>query len=129
MSELPAQPRRSSGRRRSGKDELVTIYWRDIPAQVKASVDGETGSWLLEERFQVAIDRAAGVAGLTNADDYVLEWRRSTQPCSGNPQVAAQTEAERLQHEYDSERVRALVNNGGCDAVNSENEPPPAGNE
>ncbi|MDA9241727.1 virulence factor, partial [bacterium] len=55
-------PRR---RRRAKTDEIVTIYWRDIPAQVTATTDGNKGSWLLEERFQVAIDRAAAVAGLT----------------------------------------------------------------
>jgi len=103
-------PRR---RRRAKADEVVTIYWRDIPAQVTATVDGEKGSWLLEERFQVAIDRAAGVAGLTNADDYVLQWRRVSEPCAGGPELIAQSEAERLQHLYTSDRVRALVDNGG----------------
>jgi len=94
---------------------MVTIFWRDIPAQVTATSGGEKGSWLLEERFQVAIDRAAGVAGLTDADAYVLEWRRATQPVSGDPEIAARTEAERLQELYSRERVRALVENGGVD--------------
>ena len=94
---------------------MVTIFWRDIPAQVTASVDGAKGSWLLEERFQVAIDRAAGVAGLTDADDYVLEWRRVAVPFDGDPQAGAQAEAERLQDDYPRERVRALVDNGGLD--------------
>lgn len=103
-------PRR---RRRAKSNEMVTIYWRDIPAQVTATTDGEKGSWLLEDRFQVAIDRAAGVAGLTNADDYVLQWRRVSEPCAGDPEVAARTEAERLQDLFDRDRVRALVDNGG----------------
>jgi hypothetical protein len=103
-------PRR---RRRAKANEMVTIYWRDIPAQVTATVDGDKGSWLLEERFQVAIDRAAGVAGLTNADDYVLQWRRVSEPCAGDPEKNAQSEAERLQDLYTSDRVRGLINNGG----------------
>lgn len=94
---------------------MVTIYWRDIPAQVKTSVSGEKGSWLLEERFQVAIDRAAGVAGLTDADDYVLEWRRVAQPFEGDAAAGAQAEAERLQELYTRERIRAIVENGGLD--------------
>ena len=100
---------------------MVTIYWRDIPAQVNATVDGAKGSWLLEERFQVAIDRAAGVAGLTDADDYVLQWRRATQPCDGDPQTTAQAEAERLQNLYTRDRVRALVDSGGLDSGNLDN--------
>lgn len=108
-------------RRRGGTNELVTIFWRDIPAQVTASVDGTKGSWLLEERFQVAIDRAAGVAGLTDADDYVLQWRRVAEPFAGEPQQGAQQAAERLQDAYPRERVRALVDNGGAEpAVDTE---------
>lgn len=102
-------------RRRGASNEMVTIFWRDIPAQVTANVAGEKGSWLLEERFQVAIDRAAGVAGLTDADDYVLEWRRVAQPFDGDPVAGAQAEAERLQEIYTRDRVRALVDNGGLD--------------
>ena len=111
--ETSATPRRR--RRRSATNEMVTIYWRDIPAQVTAMSDGDKGSWLLEERFQVAIDRAAGIAGLTDADDYVLQWRRDSKPCAGNPEEAARTEAERLQQEYTRDRVRALVDNGGLE--------------
>ena len=107
-------PRR---RRRATANEMVTIYWRDIPAQVTATADGNKGSWLLEERFQVAIDRAAAVAGLTNADDYVLQWRRSSQPCEGDPETAARAEADRLNELYDVNRVRALVDNGGVDPI------------
>jgi len=105
-------PRR---RRRAKSNEMVTIYWRDIPAQVTATADGEKGSWLLEERFQVAIDRAAGVAGLTDADDYVLQWRRVSGPCVGDPEVVARSEAERLQQLYDRDTISELVDNGGLD--------------
>ena len=110
-------------RRRGGSNELVTIYWRDIPAQVKTSVGGEKGSWLLEERFQVAIDRAAGVAGLTDADDYVLEWRRVAQPFAGDAAAGAQAEAERLQELYTRERIRAIVDNGGLDPDSPDTDP------
>ncbi len=98
---------------------MVTIFWRDLPAQVTATINGEKGTWLLEDRFQVAIDRAAGIAGLTDADDYVLEWRRVATPSTGDPQANAQAEAERLQQAYSSERVRAIVENGGLDPTTS----------
>ena len=94
---------------------MVTIFWRDIPSQVTANVDGAKGSWLLEERFQVAIDRAAMNAGLSDADSYVLEWRRAAVPFDGDPQAGAQSEAERLQQVYDRDRVRTLVEAGGLE--------------
>jgi len=117
--------REGRGRRRNNKSEMVTIFWRDIPAQVTATVEGAKGSWVLEERFQVAIDRAAGVAGLTDAHDYVLHWRRVAVPCTGDPQVAAQTEAERLQDLYDRDRVRALVETGGLELDDDLNDDDP----
>ena len=103
-------PRR---RRRTKVNEMVTIYWREIPAQVTATTNGKKSSWLLEKRFQLAIDSAAGVAGLTNADDYVLQWRRVSEPCAGDPEAIAQSEAARLHGLYTSERVRKLIDNGG----------------
>jgi len=111
---MPAaeSPRR---RRRDTVNEIVTIYWRDIPAQVNATVDGARGSWLLDERFQVAIDRAATVAELTNADQYVRQWRRSSGPCSGDPEQAARAAAEDLERRYDAARLGELVRNGGLE--------------
>ena len=53
------------------------------------------------------------MAGLTSTDDYVNEWRRVARPCAGEPQAAARAEAERLVVEYDSDRVRKLVEHGG----------------
>lgn len=98
---------------------MVTIYWRDIPAQVNVTSQGEKHSWLLSERFQIAIDRAASIAGLTDANDYVLEWRRvrTTYDCDG-PGLA-KAEAERLEALYPSDRVQSLVTNGGVEPATS----------
>lgn len=116
-------PRR---RRRSKANERVTIYWRDIPAQVTAKIGGEKGSWVLEARFEKSIDNAATIAGLTAADDYVQEWRRVSEPCEGgDPEVVARTEAERLQDLYPRDRLRELAGNGGLepDSSNSPGKP------
>lgn len=95
---------------------MVTIYWRDIPAQVTATLNGEKGSWVLEGRFEKAIDNAATIAGLTAADEYVQEWRRVTAPCPGaDPELAAKAEAERLQDLYPRDRLRELAGNGGLE--------------
>ncbi len=58
--------------------KLITIYWRDIPAQVTAQKGRMREKALLEARFQHAIDRAAVVAGLTDTDWYIAPWYRNT---------------------------------------------------
>ena len=102
-------------RRRAKTNELATIYWRDIPAQVTATLDGETFKALLAPRFQVAIDRAATVAGLTETSAYVAQWRRETQPIeAGAPgEDLAKNQAEQLEAQYDRSQLEALVAAGG----------------
>ena len=43
--------------------KLITVYWRDIPAQVIAKRGRETAKVQLSERFQKAIHRPAMRAG------------------------------------------------------------------
>ncbi len=100
-------------RRRRGGPGLVTIYWRDIPAQVSVTTEVGAEKVLLDERFQVAIDRAAVVAGLTDTNDYVNEWRRETGPIEGDPLTAAKTVAHDIDTSYPRDRIEALVANGG----------------
>ncbi len=100
-------------RRRGGSPELITIYWRDIPAQVNAGAGRDKHQAMLSERFQHAIDRAAGVAGLTDTDSYVQQWRRETRSLEGDPATAATAEAERLEAEYHRDALEALVAAGG----------------
>ena len=102
-------------RRRGGSPELVTIYWRDIPAQVNAGSGRDKQQAMLSERFQHAIDRAAGVAGLTETDAYVQQWRRVTRPIDGDPATAAIDEAERLETLFHRDRLETLVAGGGED--------------
>jgi hypothetical protein len=104
-----------SRRRRGSSNELVTIFWRDIPAQINASWDGERARALLSDRFQHAIDRAATVADKTETEAYVAEWRRQTTAIEGEPAGAADAERDRIETEYDPERLEALVWSGGVD--------------
>jgi hypothetical protein len=110
--------RRSGARtgRRRGAPSISTISWRDIPAQLTARMGGEQRKVLLHARFQHAIDRAAGVAGLTSTHDYVQEWRTESSPL-GDGDVAEQLEARRsaLESDYPRERLEALVANGGLE--------------
>ena len=106
-----------SRRRRGGGAQLVTIYWRDIPAQVNASDASGEHQAMLSPRFQHAIDRAAGVAGLTDTDSYVQQWRRVAEPLADPAAIAADEAAARLEAAYDRDRLEALVAAGGDDPV------------
>ena len=97
------------------RNQLVVIYWRDIPAQVNAQAGRQRHQVILGERFQQAIDRAAMVAGKKTANEYVAEWRRQSGTCGADLEAAAQAEADRLDREYPPERLNQLVEAGGLD--------------
>ena len=95
--------------------KLVTIYWRDIPAQVNAQAGRTRHAAPLHRRFQRAIDRAAMAAGLTDAHEYVKEWRREDRACSDDLEAEANAEAARLDALYPRERLNAVAASGGLD--------------
>ena len=66
----------------------------------------------MHDRFQVAIDRAAAVAGLTKTDDYVNEWRRVATGVDGDAIAAAHAAAQRLDNDHPRDVLEALVANG-----------------
>lgn len=104
---------RPGGRNRQEQAQLITIYWRDIPAQVTARAGRRKSSVQLADRFQIAIDRAAVVAGKHTTDEYLGEWRRQTAPCAGELSEAAAAAAAALEQAYPAERLRRLASNGG----------------
>ena len=60
--------------------QIVTLYWRDIPAQVVAE-DGrgrkrQQAKIELSRRFALAIDEAAMRGGAESTDDYLADWRK-----------------------------------------------------
>ena len=112
------------GNRRRGSAELIVIRWRDIPAQVTASADGVKETRVLDDRFQQAIDRAAAVAGLTQTQAYVGEWRRETRPLAGPPAEAVTEVANGLEAAYDRSRLEDLVQAGGLDAPTADRDTP-----
>ena len=98
--------------------KLVTIWWRDIPTQVNAQEGRTRYQAVLPRRFQRAVDEAAMAAGLTQASDYVSEWRRDTEPLptartAEELQAAADTTAARFDGEYSKERLTEIARNGG----------------
>ncbi len=97
------------------KPQLITIFWRDIPAQVNTKSRTDKHQVLLKPRFQKAIDRAAMVADITTASGYVNEWRRHAVDVDGDLAAAAQAEANRLEAMFDAPRLEELVIAGGFD--------------
>ncbi len=92
------------------------IYWRDIPAQVKVKAGRNRAGRPLSGRFTVAIDEAAMRAGLTDADDYLTQWRNGAwlERDGELEQVAAALVTE-LETAYPPERVRQLVAQHGLE--------------
>jgi len=103
-------------RRRAKSEGVTTIYWRDIPAQVTASAAGDSEKVLLEDRFQHAIDRAADVAGLTETQAYVSQWRRETAsiPEGMTAAEAATAQAAALTEALPQAELSKLVAAGGA---------------
>ncbi|MDH3498649.1 MAG: virulence factor [Acidimicrobiia bacterium] len=93
--------------------ELITIYWRDIPAQVTARSGRVKASVQLSDRFQIAIDKAAVRAGKHTTNDYLEEWRRESEPCGADLQLAVDEAATRLETEFTADVLDQLVASGG----------------
>jgi Virulence factor len=94
-------------------NQLVVIYWRDIPSQVTAQAGRTRHRVELHERFQHAIDRAAMIAGLEGSDDYIAQWRRDSVPCGDDLEAAATAKAIEIDESYPPPRLGAIVNAGG----------------
>ncbi|WHZ37469.1 virulence factor [Sagittula sp. MA-2] len=103
--------------------ELTIVYWRDIPAQVIVGKGRRGAKAQLPERFEQAIDRAAMKSGAAETDAYLAEWRKvPSGEVAGDPQEAAAEAAARLDAEYDSERLKTLIANGGWADVSAQAE-------
>ena len=79
------------------------IYWRDIPAQIKVRAGRQRLSRPLAQRFQIAIDEAAGEAG---------DW----QEYEGDAEGTVVHLVADLESQYSRRRVQTLVEQGGWEA-------------
>jgi hypothetical protein len=94
--------------------DVTVVFWRDIPAQVIVG-KGRSGSKVqLTERFEQAIDRCAMKVGARDTDSYLAEWRKAPPyAVEGDPDQIARAEADRLEAEYDTARLKALIDADG----------------
>jgi hypothetical protein len=59
--------------------QYQVLYWKHIPAQVRAFQEGKRPlSRPMPGRFQVEIDRIAMMEGLTGTDEYLNQWHWTT---------------------------------------------------
>lgn len=93
--------------------KLITVYWRDIPAQVIAKSGRKTAKIQLSQKFQEAIDMAAMRAGKGGTDEYLEDWHRIEANCENNLETAAQAAAEELEIKFNAPLLQLLVKNLG----------------
>ncbi len=106
---------RPGGRNAGATPELITILWRDIPAQVTARDGRRKASVQLHERFQIAVDRAAVVAGKKTTNEYLDEWRRESRPCGDDLQDEVEAEVATLDARFTPAVLQRLIDAGGID--------------
>lgn len=94
--------------------EVTIVCWRDIPAQVIVGKGRKGSKAPLPERFEQAIDRCAMKVGARDTDAYLAEWRKApAYEVAGEPDAIAAAEAARIDAEYDTARLKALIDNDG----------------
>ena len=94
--------------------QLIIVYWHDIPAQVIVKAGRQSAKRALSPRFQEAIDRAAMRSGEHGTDAYLAAWRRAApMPCGDDIDAEAANAAQRIEAEFDEERLAALAGTGG----------------
>jgi hypothetical protein len=93
---------------------VTIVYWRDIPAQVIVGTGRRASKVQLTERFEQAIDRCAMKVGAKDADAYLAEWRKVPQAeIEGDPDAVANDLAARLEAEFDTARLKSLIDAEG----------------
>jgi hypothetical protein len=93
--------------------KLISIYWRDIPAQVVGRQGRTNVKKVLEPRFATAIDRAAMRAGRGSSDDYLADWRRESEMVTGDLEQIVADRAAALEAEFDDDFLEKVVKAGG----------------
>ena len=86
--------------------QFQVMYWKHIPAQVKAWDEAGEVKRLLPDRFQAAIDAYAMKDGSTDMDAYLEGWRWSD-PQERNG--SAQDVADALLRELDLANPRSKL--------------------
>ena len=100
--------------------KIITIYWRDIPAQIIGQEGRRRHKQELSKRFALAIDRAAMRAGRGSSTAYLEDWRRERSSCSGEMQAAVSVEANRLEALFPDDVLERFIKAGGNDPAKTD---------
>lgn len=94
--------------------DVTIVYWRDIPAQVIVGKGRRGAKVQLPERFEQAIDRCAMKIDAKDSDAYLAEWRKAAPfVVDGEQGEVAAAEANKLDVEFDQDRIKQLIANDG----------------
>lgn len=93
--------------------KLISIFWRDIPAQVIGRARRDRIKQELHPRFQRAIDRAAMRAGRGSSDAYLEDWRRESKMVEGDLAELVTVRVQELESGFPDEFLEKVVKNGG----------------
>jgi Virulence factor len=93
--------------------KLITIYWRDIPAQVVGRAGRRNTKQVLHTRFAKAIDRAAMRAGRGSSDAYLADWRRESEMVEGDLEELVPKRVTELENQFNEEYLETVVKAGG----------------
>jgi len=94
--------------------KLISIYWRDIPAQVVGRAGRKNGfKKELDPRFAKAIDRAAMRAGRGSSDAYLEDWRRESEEVEGDLETLVNERVTYLENQFDADFLETVVKAGG----------------
>ena len=77
-----------------------TLYWQEIPSQVKAEDDADDVTLPMDASFMERIDLMAARRGLQEQDDYLAQWKWSDEK---EREGTAQEVAEAVKAELEAE--------------------------
>lgn len=100
--------------------KVSILYWKEIPAQLKASDEKGTVSRPLPERFKAGIDAIAMFDGSQGTDDYLMAWEWGNEKeIEGRAEEVASQFAEQIESRFPSDfvaRIQELHNSGRRDS-------------
>jgi len=86
------------------------MYWKDIPAQIKAEDESGTVKVMLPARFGEAIDNAAMAEGSADSEAYLDGWSwGAEQERPGTARQVAEAVAAELDKAFPQDRLTEMV--------------------
>ncbi len=90
------------------------MFWKDYPAQVKATDECGTAKAELSNRFQKAIDTAAMAQADTSTDDYLEYWKWGPEEeRDGTAEEVVDAIVKELDEAYPVSRLQEMTRRNG----------------